>query len=68
MNSFLFVLTPVIELNNLLRYTTLGNLNANDRSMAIISFYVYERYTTDRIIYIHSYRHRMVQPSNHDKS
>lgn len=37
-----FLLTPVIELNNLLRYTKLEYLNANDRNMAIISLFYME--------------------------
>lgn len=40
MNFVVNLLTSVIELNNLLRYTTLEYLNANDRNMAIITFYM----------------------------
>lgn len=42
----LILLTSVIELNNLLRYTTLEYLNANDRNMAIISLFYMDCTTT----------------------
>lgn len=66
------LLTSVIELNNLLRYTTLEYLNANDRNMAIITFYMryIHRYidTSTRILffclqtlYIHGLRSQLTK-------
>lgn len=39
------ILTPVIELNNLLRCTTLEYLNANDRNMAIVLTFILQSYS-----------------------